>query len=120
MLVSASFTGLGGTSSASHIHCCTTAAGTGSAGVATQLPSFSGFPLGVNSGTYANTFDMTLASNYSAAFVTASGSVALALDRLLKGMGNGTAYFNIHSIWFPGGEIRGNLFEPGIFRSGFD
>lgn len=35
---------------------------------------------------------------------------------LLAGLLNGTAYFNIHTMMFPGGEIRGQLHlvpEPG-------
>lgn len=120
MIVSTSFSGLTGTTSVAHIHCCTPVAGTSNAGVATQTPTFAGFPAGVSAGTYANTFDMTVASSYNASFVTASGSVEQALVRLLEGMGNGTAYFNIHSTVFPGGEIRGNLVEQAIFRNGFD
>jgi hypothetical protein len=46
------FSGLLGTTTASHIHCCTPP--TGNAGVATQVPTFIGFPLGVTSGTYSN------------------------------------------------------------------
>src|SRR5437868_2306803 len=47
--VNVSFAGLLGTTTASHIHCCTTVPFTGPAGVATQVPTFSGFPLGVTS-----------------------------------------------------------------------
>ena len=120
MTVSTSFLGLSAPLTAAHIHCCTIGVGTTNAGVASQTPSFPGFPAGVSAGTYEQTFDMTLASSFNAAFVSASGSVAAALQRLLDGMGNGTAYFNIHSAAFPGGEVRGNLVEQGIFRNGFD
>src|SRR5450759_737627 len=47
MFVSASFSGLTGTTTASHIHCCTASPGTGTAGVATQTPTFLNLPLGV-------------------------------------------------------------------------
>jgi len=40
MEVMVSFSGLTAGTIASHIHCCTAIAGTGSVGVATQLPSF--------------------------------------------------------------------------------
>src|SRR5436190_22922131 len=50
MRVRTSFTGLVGTTTASHIHAATTVAGTGTAGVATTTPTFAGFPLGVTSG----------------------------------------------------------------------
>lgn len=118
MTVSASFSGLSGTVVAAHIHCCTT--GVANAGVATQTPTFTGFPAGVTSGTYEHTFDMTDSNSYNSAFVTASGSVAAALQRLLAGMQNGTAYFNIHTTIFPGGEIRGNLIVPALFHDGFE
>ena len=38
------FSGLTGTTTASHIHCCTATPFTGTAGVATTLPTFTGFP----------------------------------------------------------------------------
>jgi hypothetical protein len=106
------FSGLLGTTTAAFIHCCTTLADSGTAMVATQTPNFSGFPLGVTSGTYDNTFDLTLASSYNPAFVTAAGgTVASAESALLAGMASGTAYLNIHTTVMPGGEIRGFL-EP--------
>src|SRR4051812_13330590 len=40
------FSGLLGTTTASHIHAATAVPGTGTAGVATQTPTFSGLPLG--------------------------------------------------------------------------
>ena len=109
MQVQASFTGLLSTTTASHIHCCTLLPGTGTAGVATTTPSFPGFPLGVTSGTFNNTFDLTLASSYNPAFVTAQGGIAAARAALLGGLAGGTTYFNIHTTLFSGGEIRGFL-----------
>lgn len=66
MRVQASFSGLSGTTTASHIHAATAVPGQGNAGVATATPSFPGFPAGVTSGTYDMTFDMTLSSSYNA------------------------------------------------------
>src|SRR3954463_6094452 len=51
--VNVNFTGLTGTTTASHIHAPITTGG-GTAAVATQIPTFAGFPLGVTSGNYAN------------------------------------------------------------------
>ena len=115
MRVQAEFSGLLGTTTASHIHGPTSAPHVGTAGVATQLPSFSGFPLGVTSGTFDQTFDMTLASSYNPAFVTANGgTVSGAMNALLFAMREERTYLNIHSTMFPGGEIRGFLVpEPG-------
>jgi hypothetical protein len=110
MLINASFSGLTGLTTASHIHCCTAAPGTGTAGVATQVPTFTGFPLNVTSGAYSNTFDLTQASSWNPAFVTANGGTpASAEAALLGGAAAGTAYLNIHTTLFPGGEIRGFL-----------
>src|SRR5437870_4073926 len=50
----ATFSGLTGTTTASHIHAPTATAFSGTANVATTTPSFAGFPLGVTSGTYDN------------------------------------------------------------------
>jgi hypothetical protein len=109
MDVQISFAGLLGTTTASHIHCCTTVPGSANVGVATVLPTFTGFPLGVTSGTYDHVFDMALASSYNPAFVTANGSVSNAFTALVAGMETGNAYLNIHTAQFPGGEIRGLL-----------
>jgi hypothetical protein len=108
MHVEASFQDLIGTTTNSHIHCCTAVAGVSTAGVATRTPTFLGFPSGVTSGTYDHTYDMTVASSYNAAFITANGgTVSTALNALLAGLDAGKAYFNIHSSVFAGGEIRG-------------
>lgn len=110
MRVQASFSGLTGTTVAAHIHCCTALADVGTAGVATTTPTFAGFPIGVTSGTYDHTFDMTLASSFNPAFVTAHGGVvSVALADLLAGLDAGKTYFNIHTSTFTGGEIRGFL-----------
>jgi hypothetical protein len=108
MQVQVSFSDLLGTTTASHIHCCAPL-GT-NVGVATQLPTFSGFPLGVTSGTYDHTFDMLLDSSYNPAFEAAhGGTAATAFAGLFAGMLAGDSYFNIHTSQFPGGEIRGQL-----------
>jgi len=108
MRVEVVFSGLIGTTSASHIHCCAPA-GTNII-VATELPLFTGFPTGVTSGTYDHTFDMTQASSYNPAFVTAhGGTISDAFAALVNGMATSTAYLNIHTNLSPGGEIRGQL-----------
>lgn len=118
MEVKVTFSGLLGTTTASHIHCCTASPGTGNAGVATTVPTFPGFPLGVTSGTYDDTLDLTMASSYNPAFVTAQGSVANAESALLAGIAGGNSYLNIHTNVDPSGEIRGYLVpvpEPATF-----
>jgi hypothetical protein len=110
--VSVNFSGLLGTTTASHIHAATAAPGTGTAGVATTTPTFAGFPLGVTSGAYLNTLDLTLASSYNPAYVTANGgSAATAEAALVAAMFAGKSYLNIHTTVYPGGEIRGFLTE---------
>jgi hypothetical protein len=118
MTLHVDFTGLLGTTTASHIHSATAVPFTGTAGVATTTPSFAGFPLGVTSGTFTNTIDLTQASSYNPAFVTANGgTTATAEAALLAGIAAGEAYWNIHTSVVPGGEIRGFLVadapEPG-------
>jgi hypothetical protein len=108
MRVQEFFSGLIGTTTASHIHCC--APEGSNVGVATQLPSFPAFPTGVTSGTYDNTFDMTLTSSFGASFLAANGGTAdSAFDALIAGLNAGDAYLNIHTTAYPGGEIRGQL-----------
>jgi CHRD domain len=107
LTINGSFTGLLGTSAAAHIHCCTAAALAGTSVVATETPTFSGFPLGVTSGSFLLTLDLTNASSYNPAFVTAQGGIPNARAALIAGMNSGRSYFNIHSSQFGGGEIRG-------------
>lgn len=113
MTVTINFSGLLAGITASHIHCCVSPPA--NAIVATTTPTFPNFPLGVTSGSYMQTFDMTLASSYSAAFIAANGGTvagpAGAEAALLAGLHAGMAYLNIHTTVFPGGEIRGFLAE---------
>jgi hypothetical protein len=108
MRVITSFSGLSGNTTVAHIHCCTSVAMTGSAGVATTTPSFAGFPSGVTSGNYDTTFDSTLSGSWRAGFITASGgTTAGAQAALLAGLAANKAYFNLHTAAYTGGEIRG-------------
>ena len=110
MRVQASFAGLLGNTTACHIHAPTAVAGTGTAGVATMTPSFTGFPLGVTAGAMDQTFDLTLAASFNAPFVTANGGTAAGAEAALAlFMSQGRAYFNVHTSVVGGGEIRGFL-----------
>lgn len=110
MRVQVTFADLLGTTAASHIHGPTALPGFGNAGVATTIPTFTDFPLGVTSGSYDHLFDLTLPSSYNPAFVTAhGGTVAGAEAALAAALADGEAYLNIHTNVFLGGEIRGFL-----------
>ncbi|MCP5144072.1 MAG: CHRD domain-containing protein [Gammaproteobacteria bacterium] len=112
MQLSTTFADLTGTTSAAHIHCCTAAPNTGNAGVATQLPSFTGFPAGVTSGSYDMSFDMSDATSWNASFINSNGGTTLsALNTLGAALDSGNAYLNIHTSTFGAGEIRG-YFAP--------
>lgn len=113
MHVHAEFSGLIGTTTASHIHAATAIPFTGTAGVATTTPTFAGFPLGVTSGVYDIMLDMTMASSYNPSYITANGgTTATAEAALFQAIADGKAYLNIHTTAFPGGEIRGFLQIP--------
>lgn len=114
MRVQVTFSGLQGTTTASHIHTPTAVALTGTAGVATTTPYFAGFPIGVTFGTYDNTLDMTQVSSYNPSFITNNGgTTASAEAALFQDIADGKAYLNIHSSVFGGGEIRGFLVPSG-------
>jgi MYXO-CTERM domain-containing protein len=104
------FSGLEAGTTASHIHCCVLP--DGNAGVATTVPTFAGFPLGVTSGSFMNTLDLSLASSFNPAFVTANGgTVAGAEAAFATGLEGGMTYLNVHTTSFPAGEVRAFL-EP--------
>ena len=89
--VNATFSGLTSNTSAAHIHCCAPL-GT-NAGVATTVPAFPGFPLGVTSGTYLSPVrDLTQPLIYNPAFVTMQGGVSQAEAALIAGIEGGMTY----------------------------
>jgi hypothetical protein len=110
MRVRVSYTGLVANSTASHIHAPTASPGTGSAAIAVGFNAGNGFPLGVTSGTYDRLFDTSDASTYRAAFIALNGGTAAGAEAaLLTYLTVGSAYFNVHSQTYPGGEITGFL-----------
>ena len=118
LLIQATWSGLTGTTTVAHIHCCTLP--TGNAGVAVTPGTLPGFPVGTTSGTYVSPLlDLTAATTYTGGFITtfAGGVLANAESALITNMLNGMTYFNIHSSFAGGGEIRGTLRvpEPGTW-----
>lgn len=115
--IDAQWSGLSGTTTVAHIHCCTASPGTGTAGVAVTPGTLPGFPVGVTNGSYSTLLNLALTPTYTTTFLTASGGTAAGAEaRLVANMMAGTAYFNVHTNLFPGGEIRGFLApvpEPG-------
>ncbi len=116
--ISFDFSGLSGPSTVAHIHCCTQLPGAGTVGVAVTPGTLVGFLPGLFAGSYSNSFDMENMATFNASFVNnfGGGTLAGAEAALIAGLTDGTAYLNIHSTAFPGGEIRGFLAavpEPG-------
>lgn len=110
MQVKIDFGGLTANTTAAHIHAATALPNTGTTGVATELPSFTGFPLGVTAGSYDHWFDLTSPATFSVAFTTANGgTVAGASAGFLNALMAEKSYLNIHTTAFPAGEIRGFL-----------
>ncbi|MFN3590644.1 MAG: CHRD domain-containing protein [Thermaurantiacus sp.] len=113
MNVSVTFANLTTPLSVGHIHCCAPIGQ--NAGVAVD---FMNLPA-VQTGSFDRSFNLLDAATYTASFFNASGGTAeLARDRLLGAFNDGTAYFNLHTPQFPGGEIRGQIGvvpEPGTW-----
>ena len=106
--IEAVWSGLSGNTTTAHIHCCTASPGVGTIGIAVTPVSLPGFPAGVTAGSYSVVLDLDTVGNFTAGFVAAhGGTAATAMAALLQGFDTGTAYFNIHTSTFPGGEIRG-------------
>jgi hypothetical protein len=107
--VEAAFADLIGVTTASHIHIRPNLA-MQNGSVATQTPSFAGFPLGVQAGNYDQIFDLTLVSSWNPSFIAGNGGTTAGAEAaFFAGLDDGRAYLNVHSEFKPGGEIRGNL-----------
>ncbi len=103
--VSVTFSGLDSVDTMSHIHCCAPVGTNASVAV-----PFTGFPVGVTSGTYTGVFDLTSAATYNSTFLSSVGGTAAAAEAaLIAGLNSGMTYANIHTSNFPGGDIRGQL-----------
>ena len=112
LLVMADWSGLSGTTTVAHIHCCTVVPGVGTTGVAVTPSTLPGFPTGVSAGSYTSVLlDLTAAPTYTAGFINnfAGGVLGNAEATLIAGFEAGEAYFNVHTTTFPAGEIRGFL-----------
>lgn len=110
LAVSIDFAGLLSPTRDGHIHCCTTPDMNVTVAIG-FTPT--GFPIGVTEGSYDNVFNLLDSGIYTAGFLAAGGGTAIgARDRLVNGLEDGLAYFNIHTNLFPGGEIRANLVVP--------
>jgi hypothetical protein len=106
----ATYSGLSGNVTQTHIHAATASPFTGTSGIAIGNPSLAGFGLGATSGSYSNTLDMTLVGNWNNTFLSNNGgSPATAEPAFISFANQGRAYWNIHSTTFGGGEIRGFL-----------
>jgi hypothetical protein len=81
-----------------HIHCCAPLGM--NAGVATTVPAFAGFQLGMTQGTYLSPiFSLADPSFYNPAFVNMfPGGLPEAAAALIMGIVNEQTYFNIHTL----------------------
>ncbi len=114
LLIDVDFSGLTGLTTVSHIHAPTASSGAGTVGVAVTPGTLPGFPVGVTAGSYQAIIDLTLAESYTATFLNnfGAGTAIGAETALAAALAAGTAYFNIHSSFAGGGEIRGFLAVP--------
>ena len=115
LTMSSNFSGLLGTKTVAHIHANTAVSGTGTAGVASGLTSWT---TGLQSGSYTSTVNMVSSATYGSSYLAANGGTAASAETaLLSAMSIGKAYLNLHSTTYPGGEIRGFINQvpaPGM------
>lgn len=112
LFVDSRFSELMGTTTAAHIHCCTTTAFTGNADIAVP---FTGFPTGVKTGHFTGAVDLSKDSSFTVPFLTANGGTAASAAAALSAAVNANeAYVNIHTSTNPNGEIRGWLVAAPI------
>lgn len=112
LLVDMPFSGLVGTTIDAHIHCCTSAPGSGAAPVALPLV---GLPIGVRDGNYSATLQLAENWTYDPAFLESTGGTAKGgFLTMVRALDAGTAYVDIHTGEFPNGEIRGFLVTPPV------
>lgn len=115
MSVAITWSGLSGTTTAAHLHCCTTLPFDGNAQIVIGFPSF---PTGVSAGSFSASYNLLDANSYTSAFFTANGSAAGAEAAILAGLATGRGYVNLHTTSFPGGEIRGFLTAAAVPEPG--
>ena len=115
LTISVNFSGLVGTTTVAHIHANTAVSGTGTAGVASGLTSWI---TGLQSGSYTSTINMLSSATYGSSYLATNGGTAASAETaLLSAMSIGKAYLNLHSTTYPGGEIRGFIYQvpaPGM------
>lgn len=106
--VQVNWSGLSGTTTVAHVHCCTALPRAGTVAVAVTPGTLPGFPVGLSAGSYSALIDLTQSTSYTPGFRNnfGGGTVAGSEAALLAGLFAGQAYFNVHSNIFPGGEIR--------------
>jgi len=115
--INVTWSGLTGPTTVAHVHCC--GLPTTTSAVAVTPGTFPGFPTGLTTGSYTSPLlSLTTATTFTPGFVNnfAGGNLANAEGVLLQSFRDGSAYFNIHSTFAPGGEIRGTVQvpEPGV------
>jgi hypothetical protein len=112
LVVDEQFKDLTGVTTEAHIHCCTSSAFSGTAGVAVP---FTDFVQNVTTGTYLNAFDLTQDTTFDSGFLSSNGGAASsASSALMAGIAANEAYVNIHTTTHPDGEIRGWLVAAPI------
>lgn len=115
MRVQATFSGLSGNVNSAGIHGATAIPGTGTAQRITPALVLPGFPLGVTSGAYDQTFNMLSSSSYSNSFLNANFSTpSIAFNSFLAAAAENRTYFNINTTAFGGGEVRGFLTATAV------